>query len=262
MFGLSHVARTLWLLGYPDQARQRGEEALAHARTLAHPYSLLHALNDSVILQMGLRNEATAWEQAEAALQLATEQGAMQLVALGIFNQGLCRLGQGQIAEGRMQVQQGLAAYRATGARARLPYYLARLAEACLRVGQPEASLTAVAEALAQVEATGERWWEAELHRLRGQLLSGQRNTRAQTEGTRRHLVEAEPCFQQALEIARRQEAKSLELRAAMSLSRLWQQQGKDQQAYDLLAPVYDWFTEGFDTLDLQEAKTLLAELA
>jgi predicted ATPase len=147
------------------------------------------------------------------------------------------------------QLRQGLDAYRATGAAFQRPHFLSMLAEVHRSLGQPEAGLTALREALTLVEKTGERYYEAELHRLQGELLLQQ----AAPE-----VSHAETCFQQALDMARGQQAKSLELRAAMSLSRLWQQQGKRQEARTLLAGVYHWFTEGFDTADLQEAKALL----
>src|SRR5262249_23580902 len=146
----------------------------------------------------------------------------------------------------------GLAAYQATGAARDRPFHLALLAEVCAQVGQTAAGLEALAEALATLAKSGVRWWEAELHRLRGELLL-------------QHAVpqpgEAEACFHQALAIARRQQAKSWELRAATSLAQWWQSKGKREAARMLLAPVYTWFTEGFDTADLQEAKTLLEEL-
>ena len=142
--------------------------------------------------------------------------------------------------------------YRAIGSELIRSYFLALLAEAYGTTGQPEAGLTVLSEALTFVDTTGERCYEPEIHRLKGTLLLQQSSD---------NHIEAHACFQQALEIARAQQAKSLELRAATSLARLWQQQGKRQEAYDLLAPVYHWFTEGFDTLDLQEAKALLEEL-
>jgi predicted ATPase len=151
------------------------------------------------------------------------------------------------------QIRRGLAALRATGAALRLPYYLALLAEACGQTGQATEGLALLAEAVALVDTTGERWWEAELHRLRGELLL--------LLSVDNH-AEAEECLHQALTVARRQQAKALELRAAMSLSRLWQQQGKRVEAQQLLAEIYGWFTEGFDTPDLQEAKLLLDALA
>jgi predicted ATPase len=160
---------------------------------------------------------------------------------------------QGRGAEGMVQAHQGIATWRATGAATFVPYFCTVLADVCDRLGHPEDSLQALAEAHTLVEQQEERWWAAEICRLRGVVLL--RQAVPQTE-------EAETCFQQALDIARRQEAKALELRAAMSLSRLWQQQGKQAEAQALRAPIYSWFTEGFDTADLQEAKALLEQLA
>jgi predicted ATPase len=142
--------------------------------------------------------------------------------------------------------------YRATGAEMFRPYWLALLAEAYGTLGEPEAGLTVLTEALTHVETTGERYYEAEIYRLKGELLLQQHSD---------NQADAEHCFQQAISIAQSQQAKSWELRAATSLTRLWQQQGKRQEAHDLLAPVYGWFTEGFDTADLQDAKALLNEL-
>ena len=152
-------------------------------------------------------------------------------------------------------MRQGLAAWRATGAEIARTYYLALLAEAYGKVEQAEEGVSVLAEALALVDQSGERRWEAELYRLKGEILLMQ-------EGKEQKWSAAEECFHQALDIARQQQAKSLELRAAMSLSRLWQQQDKRAEARQLLAPIYNWFTEGFDTADLQEAKALLAELS
>jgi predicted ATPase len=178
---------------------------------------------------------------------------------------------QGRIEEGMAAMRQGLDTWR-RGAQVAQPYWLALWAEAYRRGGRPLEGLTALSEALALVEKHAERYYEAELYRLQGELLlmltaSGggvgafpMESTAAEADPSA--LAEAEACFQKALAIARRKEAKSLELRAAMSLSRLWQQQGKRQEAYDLLAPIYGWFTEGFDTADLREAKALLDELS
>src|SRR5262249_1180880 len=156
---------------------------------------------------------------------------------------------QGQAQEGMAQITHGLMIYRATGAEIARPYYLAFLAEAHRTLREPEAGLTALAEALTLAETTEERWYEAELYRLKGELLLQQSSGNSPA---------AETCFQQAISIAQNQQAKSLELRAAASLARLWQQQGKRQEAYDLLTPVYNWFTEGFDTADLKDARALL----
>jgi predicted ATPase len=166
--------------------------------------------------------------------------------------QGWSLIAQQQGEDGIARIHQGLHAYQATGAAVGRPQYLALLAEAYGQGGQTEVGLTVLSEALTVVEQTEERSYEAEIHRLTGQLFM----THSEA-----HHTEAEACFQHALAVARRQQAKSWELRAAMSLAQLWQQQGKRSAAYDLLAPVYGWFTEGFDTADLQEAQALLAEL-
>jgi predicted ATPase len=164
---------------------------------------------------------------------------------------------QGQTEEGLAQLRQGIAAWQATGAEIARPLWLAFLAEAYGTAGQAAEGLTALAEAWALVHKTDERVWEAELHRLTGELLLTQEDTQDQA-----HKVEdIEGCFQQALAVARRQHAKLLELRAAVSLARLWHSQGKRVAAYQLLAEVYDWFTEGFDTADLQDTRALLREL-
>jgi predicted ATPase len=160
---------------------------------------------------------------------------------------------QGRVQEGIEQIKHGLRAHRATGAEQARSYYLALLAEAHGMQGEAHAGLTALAEALTLVNTTGERWYEPELYRLKGALLL-QQSSDNQTE--------AEHCFRQAITIAQNQQAKSLELRTTTSVARLWQQQGKRQEAHDLLAPVYGWFTEGFDTADLKDAKALLDELA
>jgi predicted ATPase len=160
---------------------------------------------------------------------------------------------QGCAAEGVAQIHQAFAVYPHMEPGLYRSYFLGLLAEACGQVGQPEAGLRAVAEALTRVATTEVRWWEAELSRLQGVL---------QLQLPSPDVSQAERCFQQALAVARSQQAKSLELRAALSLSRLWQQQGKRAAAHDLLEPIYGWFTEGFDTPDLQEAKTLLEELS
>jgi predicted ATPase len=192
---------------------------------------------------------------------LAVEQGFAEELAWGTLLWGWALAEQGQIAEGMAQMRQGLAAYRATGSEVTRPYWLALLAEAYGKIGQRAEGLTLLAEALAAAHRTGERWCEAELYRLKGELTL-QSTLQGTTSTVQSPKAEAEGYFQKAIDIARRQQAKSLELRAAMSLSRLWQQQGKRDEARELLAPVYGWFTEGFDTADLQEARTLLAELA
>jgi predicted ATPase/class 3 adenylate cyclase len=247
------VVEILEALGYPDQAVQRSQEALTMAHALARPFDLVAALRFSARLHAHRREWQTAQAHAEALLALATEHGFARYVALGAFFQGWARAAQGQGAEGIAQMWQSLDAGRATGTALSIPEVLAQLAEAYGQVGQVKEGMHLLAEALAVVDNTGERYYEAELHRLHGELLLRHAVPEAQA---------AETCFQQALTVARRQQAKSWELRTAMSLSRLWQRQGKRTEARELLAPVYGWFTEGFDTADLQEAKALLEELA
>jgi len=245
VYGLSRLGPVLWSLGYPDQALQRSHEALTLARELAHPASVATALYFAAQVHMHRREGQSTYEQAEAALGLAREHGFAFRVAQATILRGLALVAQGRGEAGLTQICQGLAALRATGSETGV--YLIMLAAAYGRVGQIEEGLRVAEEALAV------RRRNAELYRLKGGLL-----LRRSTE----HHAEAESCFHQALEIAHHQQAKSLELRAAMSLSRLWQRQGKHTEARELLAPVYGWFTEGFDTADLQEAKALLAELS
>jgi predicted ATPase len=170
---------------------------------------------------------------------------------------------QGQAAEGLAQIRLGLAAWQAMGSQTRvhMTYDAALMASVYGQMERPEEGLSVLTEALAHAHTTGERFYEAELHRLQGELLL-QSGGRAPNSGVSTLDEDAEACFRQALTVARRQEAKSLELRAAMSLSRLWQQEGKGDEARALLAPIYGWFTEGFDTADLREAKALLEELS
>ena len=248
VFGLSRLAQTLWLLGYPDQAVQRSQEALTAARTLASPAGVVTALFFAAEVSMRCRDEHKTYEQAEAALVLAREHGLAFRVAQATILRGWGLVEQGQGEVGIAQICQGLAALHATGAEGPLSL----LVEAYGRVGQIEDGLRVVAEALAMSAGMGESRGTVELHRLKGELLL----TRSAE-----HQAEAETCFHQALAVARHQQAKSLELRAAMSWARLWLQQGKQAESYELLAPIYGWFTEGLDTADLQEARVLLKSL-
>jgi predicted ATPase len=223
------------------------------AHELSHPYSLAFARCAAGLVSQYCRDVPTVHEHAEATVVLSTEQGFPLWAAYGTSLRGWALTMQGQGEEGMAQVRQGIAAWRATGAVLLIPYLCTLLAEVCDHLGYPEDGLQALAEAHTLMEQQEERWWEAEIHRLRGVLLLRQPGTPQ---------AEAEAWLQRALDVARRQEAKSLELRAAMSLSRLWQQQGKQTEARALLAPIYGWFTEGFDTADLQEARALLDTLA
>jgi predicted ATPase len=252
---LYHAAWSLWILGYPDQALQSMRKALTLARALAHPFSLANALLWATKLHQSRREPQAAHEPVEACVVLADEQGFAEMLAEATIMRGWALAAQGQGTEGMAQMRQGLAAYQASGTERARPYFLALLAEVYGSIGQTAEGLSRLAEALALVDKIGEHGWGAELHRLQGELLLAQ-------AGDRQQVQEAEACFHQALDVACRQQAKSWELRAAMSLSRLWQQQGKRDEARALLAPIYGWFTEGFDTADLQEAKALLDALS
>jgi TOMM system kinase/cyclase fusion protein len=249
---LSFMSHVLWYLGYPDQALRKSREAVTLARELSHPNSLAFALSFAARLHQFRRERQATQEQAEALRALASEQGFAFLLSHAMILLGWGAGHAGARGERIAQIHQGIAAYRATGAELERSHWLALLAEMCGKGGQAEEGLRVLAEALAAVHTTGEHFYEAEIYRLKGEILWQQVAGR---EG------EAEACFHQALDIARCQEAKSLELRAATSLARLWQQQGKRAEAHELLAPIYGWFTEGFDTADLQEAKALLDEL-
>jgi predicted ATPase/DNA-binding winged helix-turn-helix (wHTH) protein len=243
---LTYLALALEILGYADQAQQRSQEALAWARQVKHTPSLASAQLFAALLSQHRRDVAAMQAYAEAVIALATAQGFGHRVAQGRLLRGWALAVQGDAATGVAHLQQGLAAVQSIGQKLYRPYFLALLAEAYGQAGQPAAGLTCLAEALTLVEATEERWWEAELYRLKGELL---------LRLPLADIPQATACFHQALEVARRQQAKSLELRAALSLSRLWQQHGKRDQARQLLTEVYSWFTEGFETPDLQEAR-------
>jgi predicted ATPase len=255
---LSYAALVLWLLGYPDQALKRNHEALTLAQRLAHPDSLGLALWCAAWLHQFRREGQAAQECAEALITLSTEQGFAQWSVDGTTMQGWALTEQGKGEEGIAQMHQSLAALQAMRVGCERTYWLALLAEAHGKVGEAEQGLAVLVEALAQVEKTGERFYEAELYRLKGTLT-----LQSKIQGSHSAVAaEAEECFLQAIAIARKQQGKSLELRAVMSLSRLWQRQGKKDEARHLLSEIYGWFTEGFDTKDLQEAKTLLEELS
>jgi predicted ATPase len=248
-------AVALWLLGYPDQAVGRSREAVALGRELGQPSTLALALHFAAMLRQYRREVPAVRESAAATTAVATEHGLSFWRANGQVMRGWALAGQGAPADGIAQLRQGLAAGKAAGSETYRTYFLALLAEALGQDGQVEEGLGVLAEALAQMHGTGEGFHGAELHRLQGEFLL----RRGADEATCR---EAEACFHRALAVARRQQAKALELRAALSLARLYHQQDRRAEARPLLAECYDWFTEGFDTADLQEAKALLERLA
>jgi adenylate cyclase len=258
--GFGVYALALWLRGYPAQARTQSAKALRLAQQLAHPFTLVRTLYFDTILCQLRRDVPAVRAQADATITVATAQGFALVRASGLILRGWAVAVQEHSTEGLVQIRQGLDAYRSTGAESQRPHFLALLAETSGLLGQPEGGLAAMEEALTLVEKTGERYYEAELHRQRGELLLLRAEKSHPAQGSRDQ-YDAETCFQQALDVSRRQEAKALELRAAMSLSRLWQQQGKRAEAYALLAPIYGWFIEGFDTADLQDARALLEAL-
>jgi predicted ATPase/DNA-binding SARP family transcriptional activator len=249
---LAYDACCLWCLGYPEQALKRSQEALALARELDHPFSLAEALWCGGCIFSDMRWDAHALKgHAEELLRFANEKGMPTWLGYATSFRGEAVAMLGQLQEGMAQIREGMAASQSRGLRLYFPGNLRSLAEAQARAGQPEAGLATLAEALNLVEQTDERHWEAELYRQRADLLL------MQGEG-----AEAEASLQNAIEVARRQSAKSWELRATTSLARLWQEQGRMDEARQMLAEVFGWFTEGFDTPDLQEAKALLEELS
>ena len=227
--GLSYAAQALWLSGYPDRALKQNAEALSLAHTLPHPHTLAHALGFAASFYQFRRETEAVHEHVETLMALSREQEFAQWLAWGAMLRGWVLVEQGQGVEGMAHMRQGLEAFDAIGAALGRPYWLALLGEAWGKVGQAEEGLRALAEALEAMQTSGERRWEAEIYRLKGQLLL--------TPGAA-HDDEAEACFQQALDVARRQQAKSLELRVAVSLSRLWTRQGKRVEARQLLGTV------------------------
>jgi tetratricopeptide (TPR) repeat protein len=244
------LARVLWHLGYPDEALRCAERAVAIAKEISHPFSLAAALSWAAALHQ-LRGEVgRTRDVAEEDLALTMEQIIPFFAAHAMVLRGWALAKQGQCGEGIARVREGIDAYRATGATLESSHWLALLAESCAKARRIEEALGIIREALADIERTGIRYYEAELNRLEGELRLGLDEGRS------------EGCFQRAIAIARAQQAKSFELRAALSLARLWRDQGKGDDARALLAPVYSWFTEGFDTPVLQDAKALLDQLS
>jgi len=246
-------AKALWLLGYPDQARQSIRDALVLARDLAHPFSLALALLFAAWVSQQRGDEQDAREHVEAAIALGTGHEFPRFVTQGSILGGYLLIRQQQRDKGVELIRNALLAQRLRGPEREQSYFDSLVGEAYGIIGHTEEGLTTMGETLARVQTTGERFYEAELHRIKGELLLAQ--PAADEE-------RVETCFRNAVNVARSQSTKSLELRAVMSLSRLWQRQGKKDEARQLLADVYGWFTEGFDTADLKTAKALLEELA
>jgi predicted ATPase len=249
---LSFLAWTFVALGYQDHAVACIRQAVSRAHALAHPFSLVFATHHAGIIHHLRREPQAAYASAETSLHMARTHGFPLFVGANLVLQGWALAMHGRATEALAQMEQGLAMSQATGHKVFYPWNLALMAEAYGQAGQFAAALTVVVEALTIIDTTEERMWEAELHRLKGETCLAQ--------AAENHAVAA-ACLQQAFVVARRQHAKSWELRAAMSLARLWQGQGKRAEAFELLAPIYDWFTEGFETPDLQDARVLLDAL-
>lgn len=250
---LSFRSWALWLLGYPDAALADSEQALRDSREIDHAATLMNTLTLTSFIHSFCGNYATASARADEGVALADKKGALAWKALAMLAQGLPLTSTGKAADAVHTMTAGMTAFRSTGSTLFVPLYQAYLARAYAELGQFEDALRSVGEAKAAMKTTKERWWEAEVHRVAGEIVM---------MSPEPELMKAEAHFERALAVAREQRATSLELRAAMSMASLWRDQRKRHEACDLLAPVYDCFTEGFDTLDLKQGKALLDTLA
>jgi tetratricopeptide (TPR) repeat protein len=244
-------ALVLWQLGYPDQALTNIHDALLLAQELSHPFHMAGSLLFTTYVHLFRGEASAAQERAEELIALAREQNFGQRLALGICVRACALVEQGWIDDGIVELRQSLNALGDLGVKTHRAYMLTYLVKAYWQARQVKEGLIVLTEALAVVEKTGEHWWESELYRLKGELLLLQD---VDDNGVEQQFVKA-------IDIARRQEAKSLELRATVSLCRLWQAQGRKEEARQMLSDIYGWFSEGFDTVDLKEAKALLDEL-
>jgi predicted ATPase len=253
--GVAHlfrIASTLWVLGYPEQAQARMGEALSRARTLARPFLIVLVLDFACNLEHYLRRPQAAQALVAEMWELTTKYPFANFVASAKGYRGWMLAELGEPEAGIELLKQALDALHQMGTLLFLSDHSSLLVEAYRRANQFAQGVALVTEILAFIEETGERYWSAELHRLKGELLQAQGAAAGEVEGW----------YLRAIEIARRQSAKSLELRASVSLARLWQTQGRRADALHLVAAIYGWFTEGFDMPDLQAAQALLAELA
>jgi predicted ATPase len=244
-----HLGRVLLYLGYADQAQLMVQEGLRVAEKIGHPLGLCNALSVAITIEAFHRNTETMMEMAEKIFFHSEEHGLPYYRAIAGIMQGWARAMRGDVDEGLAEVREGLAAHRSVETEQQRASYLVLLAEALSRADRVEEGLHALGEALEKINNMGERLYEAEFYRIKGELLA------------RGEESDAEACFREAIEVARRQGAKAFELRAVTGLARLWQRQGRQQEAREMLEPIYGWFTEGFDTPDLEEARALLAEL-
>ena len=243
----------LWMLGYPSAALADTQQALKEAREIGHVATLMIALSFTSLTHMHCGNYAAVDGQSDELGALANQKGATPYKALSILQRGNLLALSGKAAEAVDTIASGITAWRSLGATMWMPLYLSCLARAHADLGQFDNAWRCIGEALATIQSTKESWFEAEVNRMAGEIALMSPEPDA---------AKAKKCLEHALTVARAQQAKSWELRAAMSMARLWRDQGKREEARDLLGLVYGWFTEGFNTLDLKEAKALLDELA
>ena len=248
----SFIAWALLYLGHLDRALVEAEQALTEAREVGQRHGLAFGLHANCLFHQVRRNRALVEDRSSALVALSAERGYPHLHATGTFFHGWARAASGKREEGIAEMHRGLAAKQAGGAEIKVPYYLGVLGTAYVRGRRPVEALPLLTDAFDRVGETGERWFEAELHRRKGEVVL------CLSEADR---AEAEGCFRKAMAVAQAQGAKLWEIRAATSLARLWAERGERTQARDLLAPVYGWFTEGFETQDMKQAKALLDEL-
>jgi predicted ATPase len=248
-------AVALWLLGFPDQAVESSRKAVAYGEELGHPTTHALALYFATMVGQYCRDAPAVQRYADATMAIGVEHKLSLWQAIGRIMGGWAQVEQGARERGIAQLRQGLTEFAATGAETHRTYFLGLLVDALAKEGKIDEAMSVIAEALVMLDGNGTLFHAPEIHRLRGECLLRQESTEVATR-------EAEACFRDAIAIARRQQAKSLELRAAMSLSRLYRDGNRIGEARALLAETYGWFTEGFGTKDLQEAKALLDELA
>jgi predicted ATPase/class 3 adenylate cyclase len=249
---LSYRSLALWMLGHIEAALADTNQALKDAREIGQTATLMYALGNTSYTHVLCRNYAATTAQCDELMTLAREQDAILFKALTMLVRGMILALTGKAIDAVQTIAPGIAAWRSTGATLWIPWYLSCLATAHAQLGQFDDAWRCIDEAITKVETTKERWIEAEVYRVAGEIALSSPD---------RDAAKAQAYFDRALEVAREQQAKSWELRAAMSMARLWRDQGKWQEARELLAPIYGWFTEGFDTRDLKEAKALLEEL-
>jgi predicted ATPase len=245
-------SQSLWMLGYPTVALADAVQAMTHSRAIGHAVTLINTLCLSGLTNVYCGRYGTARAELTEGIALSSEKSAIFWKAQATATLGVLSALTGNAADAVDMIGEGLAMWRSTGATSSVPFYLSYLAKAHAMLGRFDEAQRNIDQAIATIEVTGEKVWTSEAHRVAGEIVLA---------STHQDAAEAETYFERAVAVARKQRAKSWELRCAMSMAHLWQRHGKGQQARALLAPAYGWFSEGFDTLDLKEAKALLDEL-